>query len=126
MGIMLPCIMLEHPELCGPGGHTEGSRKEDRASWAAPAPPAKNHMSLLGTQAQGRVLWGSDELEPRDGHLSMSRRTQWLLFTDGGTEAQEGCPAHTKYASTMQPALNPTTHLVLPGFRLWAGEGRVN
>lgn len=89
-------------------------------------PPPKNHMSLLGTQAQGRVLWGSDELEPRDGHLSMSRRTQWLLFTDGGTEAQEGCPAHTKYASTMQPALNPTTHLVLPGFRLWAGEGRVN
>lgn len=88
--------------------------------------PPKNHLALLGTQAQGRVLWGLDRLEPRDGHLPMSRWTQWLLFTDGGTEAQEGCPAHTKYAVTMQPALNPTTHPALPGFRLWVGEGHAN
>ena len=95
----------------------EGLKKEDT--------PLKNHGSLLGTQAQG-YLWGLDGLELTDGQLPMSRRAQWLLFTDGGAEAQEGRPAHAKYAGAMQPALNPTTHPALPGFRLWVGEGPVN
>ena len=95
----------------------EGLKKEDT--------PLKNHGSLLGTRAQG-YLWGSDGLEPTDGQLPMSWRAQWLLFTDGGAEAQEGRPAHAKYAGAMQPALNPTTHPALPGFRLWVGEGPVN
>ena len=77
----------------------EGLKKEDT--------PLKNHGSLLGTQAQG-YLWGSDGLEPTDGQLPMSWRAQWLLFTDGGAEAQEGRPAHAKYAGAMQPALNRT------------------